>query len=101
MEPLNGIVRRNMALVLCRLDRWDEGIEELRDILRHDPDDAETSALTIALDQARAAKRVPVQETRFSFRRCPTRPEPSCRSRGIHQAFAVELGGIVLTSGNI
>ena len=57
-EPLNGTVRRNMALVLCRLNRWDEGIEELRNILRHDPDDVDTTrALTIALDQAKEAKR--------------------------------------------
>ena len=52
-EPLHVVARRNMALVLCRLNRWDEGIEELQAILRDDPDDAETSrALTIALDQA-------------------------------------------------
>ena len=53
LEPLHAVARRNMALVLCRLNRWDEGIEELQAILRDDPDDAETArALTIALDQA-------------------------------------------------
>ena len=58
IEPLNGTVRRNMALVLCRLNRWGEGIEELRDILRRDPGDVETTrALTIALDQAKQATR--------------------------------------------
>ncbi len=52
-EPLNAVARRNMALVLCRLNRWEEGIEELQAILRDDPDDADTArALNIALDQA-------------------------------------------------
>ena len=55
-EPLHVVARRNMALVLCRLNRWDEGIGELQAILSDDPDDAETSrALTIALDQAARA----------------------------------------------
>ena len=55
-EPLHAVARRNMALVQCRLNRWDEGIEELQAILRNDRDDAETSrALTIALDQAARA----------------------------------------------
>ena len=57
-EPLNGVARRNLALVLCRLDRWNEGMEELRAILREDPDDVETArALTIVWDQARLAGR--------------------------------------------
>lgn len=56
-EPLHAVARRNLALVLCRLDRWQEGIAELRAILRDDPDDAESArALAIALDQARAAR---------------------------------------------
>lgn len=56
-EPLNAVARRNLALVLCRLDRWQEGIDELRAILRDDPDDAESArALAIALDQARGAR---------------------------------------------
>ena len=53
-EPLNAVARRNLALVLCRLGRWDEGIEELEEILRGNPADAETArALSIVLDQAR------------------------------------------------
>ena len=53
-EPLNAVARRNLALVLCRLDRWDEGIEELEAILRDNPDDIETArAHAIVLDQAR------------------------------------------------
>ena len=56
-DPLNPVPRRNMALVLCRLSRCDEGIEELRAILRHYPDDDETArSLTLMLDQARRAK---------------------------------------------
>ena len=52
-EPLNVVARRNYALVLCRLERWDAGIQELEAILRDDPDDAETKrVLTIVLDQS-------------------------------------------------
>ena len=52
-EPLNPLARRNLALALCRVDRWGEGIAELRAILRDNPDDAETArALTIALDRS-------------------------------------------------
>ena len=55
-DPLNPVPRRNMALVLCRLNRWDEGIGELQAILRHYPDDAETaSSPTLVIDQAREA----------------------------------------------
>ena len=53
-EPLNPVARRNLSLALCRVDRWGEGIAELRAILRDNPDDAETArALTIALDRSR------------------------------------------------
>ena len=52
-EPLNPVARRNLALALCRVERWGEGIAELRAILRDNPDDAETArALTIALDRS-------------------------------------------------
>ena len=52
-EPLNPVARRNLALALCRVERWDEGIAELRAILRDNPDDADTArALTIALDRS-------------------------------------------------
>lgn len=53
-EPLNPVARRNLGLALCRVERWGEGIAELRAILRDNPDDAETArALTIALDRSR------------------------------------------------
>ena len=53
VEPLNVVARRNYALVLCRLERWDAGIQELEAILRDDPDDAETKrVLAIVLDQS-------------------------------------------------
>lgn len=56
-EPLNLVARRNMALVLCRLNRWEEGIEELQAILRHYPDDAETArSLTLVLDQMKGVE---------------------------------------------
>jgi Flp pilus assembly protein TadD len=57
LNPLAGGVRRNLGLALCRLGRWDEGIAELREAQRVDPDDAETTrALYVALDQAAAQK---------------------------------------------
>jgi tetratricopeptide (TPR) repeat protein len=57
LDPKVTVFRRNMALALCRLGRWDEGITELREVLKEDPDDAQaTKALYIALENARAAK---------------------------------------------
>ena len=56
LDPYRTIFRRNLALVLCRLGRWDDGILELRKVLKQDPADAEaTKALYIALEHARAA----------------------------------------------
>ena len=47
------VARRNYALVLCRLERWGEGIQELEAIPREDPGDAETSRVpAIVLDPA-------------------------------------------------
>ena len=52
LDPLNSGFRRNLALCLCRLGRWKEGIAELREVLRQNPDDEEaTRALYLALDQ--------------------------------------------------
>ena len=56
IEPLNGVARRNLALVLCRLGRWDEGIAELQAILRSDPGDLDAArTLAIVIDQAKEA----------------------------------------------
>lgn len=56
VEPLNPTARHNLALVLCALGRWSEGIAELREILREHPDNLEvTRALAAVLDQARRA----------------------------------------------
>jgi tetratricopeptide (TPR) repeat protein len=52
LDPFNAGFRRNLALCLCRLGRWKEGIAELREVLRLNPDDADaTRALYLALDQ--------------------------------------------------
>ena len=60
LDPLVNPVRRNLGLALCRTGRYDEGIAELREILRSDPNDAATTeALYIALDQAAAEKSKP------------------------------------------
>jgi tetratricopeptide (TPR) repeat protein len=57
LAPKVTVFRRNMALALCRLGRWDEGIAELHEVLKEDPDDAQaTKALYIALENARAGK---------------------------------------------
>jgi tetratricopeptide (TPR) repeat protein len=58
LNPFQPVLRRNFALALCRLGRWEEGIAELREVLRVDPEDTEaTKALYIALEKARAAKK--------------------------------------------
>lgn len=52
LDPSQTVLRRNMALVLCRMGRWQEGANELRKVLEQDPDDAEaTRALYVALDK--------------------------------------------------
>jgi len=57
LDPTQTVFRRNVALALCRLGRWEEGIAELQEVLRENPDDAEaTKALYIALENARAGK---------------------------------------------
>ena len=57
LDPYRTTFRRNLGLALCRMGRWDEGIDELRKVLRQDPGDMEaTKALYIAIENARAAK---------------------------------------------
>ena len=56
LDPYRNTFRRNLALVLCRLGQWKEGILELRKVLKQDPGDTEaTKALDIALEHARAS----------------------------------------------
>ena len=65
LDPLHGGYRRNLALGLCRLGKWEQGIAELREILKQHPDDEEaTKALYIALEKATAAGRVVPNEGR-------------------------------------
>ncbi len=53
IAPDNILFHRNAALVLCRLERWDEAKERLRAVLRMAPGDIDaTTALHIALDHA-------------------------------------------------
>ena len=55
LDPTVYVFRLNYALALCRLGRWQDGIVELREVLRVDPDNANAArALYIALDQTRA-----------------------------------------------
>jgi len=57
LNPTQIVFRRNLALALCRLGRWNEGIEGLREVLKENPDDVDaTKALYIAVENARAQK---------------------------------------------
>ena len=57
LDPSDIVVRLNYGLALCRLARWQEGAEELREVLRLDPNNAEAAkGLYIAIDQARAQR---------------------------------------------
>ena len=54
LDPTGYGFRLNYALALCRLGRWRDGIAELREVLRVDPDNADAAkALYIALDQTK------------------------------------------------
>ena len=55
LDPTGYGFRLNYALALCRLGRWQDGITELREVLRVDPDNANAAkALYIALDQTKS-----------------------------------------------
>src|SRR6266852_934182 len=55
LDPTGTGFQLNYRLALCRLGRWDDGIAELREVLRLDPDNQQAAkALYIAIDQAKA-----------------------------------------------
>lgn len=55
LDPTGYGFRLNFALALCRLGRWQDGVVELREVLRVDPDNADAAkALYVAVDQTRA-----------------------------------------------
>ena len=57
LDPTATGIRLNYGLALCRIGRWDEGIQEIREVLRADPDNAQaTKALYTALERAEAEK---------------------------------------------
>ncbi len=52
LDPDHGGFRLNLGLALCRLNRWEEGIAEIREVLRRDPNNAAaTRALYIAMEE--------------------------------------------------
>ena len=52
LDPTGYGFRLNYALALCRLGRWRDGIAELREVLRVDPNNADAiKALYLAIDQ--------------------------------------------------
>ena len=55
LDPTGYGFRLNYALALCRLGQWQDGIAELHEVLRVDPDNVDAAkALYVALDQTRA-----------------------------------------------
>lgn len=55
LDPTAEGVRLNYGLSLCRLRRWKDGISEIREVLRINPDNGDAAkALYIAEEQARA-----------------------------------------------
>jgi tetratricopeptide (TPR) repeat protein len=58
LDPTGTGFQLNYGLALCRLGRWEDGIAELREVLRLDPDNHEAAkALYIAVDQEKAQQR--------------------------------------------
>ena len=52
LSPTQAVFRRNLAIALCRSGNWQEGIEQLRQVLKQDPnDEIATKALYMAMDQ--------------------------------------------------
>jgi tetratricopeptide (TPR) repeat protein len=57
LDPTGYGFRLNYALALCRLGRWQEGIPQLQEVLRQDPDNGDAAkALMIAQEQAAKEK---------------------------------------------
>jgi Flp pilus assembly protein TadD len=55
LDPTAGGIRLNYGLSLCRMHQWHDGIAEIQEVLRMDPDDgAAARALYIAKEQAAA-----------------------------------------------
>lgn len=58
LDPTGYGFRLNYALALCRLGRWRDGIVELREVLRVDPDNSDAmKAFYIAVDKVRVRSR--------------------------------------------
>jgi tetratricopeptide (TPR) repeat protein len=58
LDPTGFGFRLNYGLALCRLGRWQDGIVELREVLRLDPDNADAAkALYIANQEAESQSR--------------------------------------------
>jgi tetratricopeptide (TPR) repeat protein len=79
LDPTGYGFRLNYALAPCRLGRWQDGIVELREVLRADPNNGDAAkALYVAVDQTRprsgdGAKKVYADEPVTSRR--PVHPD--------------------------
>ncbi len=70
LDPSGYGFRLNYALALCRLGQWQDGVVELREVLRVDPDNADAAkALYIATEEV--AKAQHTQGTKP-----PAKPDP-------------------------
>jgi Flp pilus assembly protein TadD len=57
LDPTGFGFRLNYALALCRLNRWQDGVVELREVLRLDPDNGDAAkALYIASEQLKTQR---------------------------------------------
>lgn len=75
LDPTGYGFRLNYGLALCRLGRWQDGIAELREVLRVDPDNANAAkALYIALDQTKAHSGENARKVSADPRASVTRP---------------------------
>jgi Flp pilus assembly protein TadD len=70
LDPSGYGFRLNYALALCRLGQWQEGVVELREVLRVDPDNADAAkALYIATEEVAKAQQA-------QGRKPPAKPKP-------------------------
>lgn len=75
LDPTGYGFRLNYGLALCRLGRWQDGIAELREVSRVDPDNAKAAkALYIALDQTKAHSGENARKVSADPRASVTRP---------------------------
>jgi predicted Zn-dependent protease len=62
LDPTGYGFRLNYALALCRLGRWQEGVTQLQEVLKEDPDNADAAkALFIAQEEVAKKKVIQIE----------------------------------------